>query len=797
MTSSNEERSAGEDTVMGGADHPPRKRTKVSRACDACRKKKVKCDAEYSSTIQKVMKKCNNCTKNNDECTFSRIPLKRGPSKGYIKEPEDRLENKSRNGSIDRSQKALPFPSNSITRAPPTTGPPTVQPGSSPPIILPPLMGYQSKQQVFLASRLKYNGSTSTNEGSNPSSPRGSLSVLLNNQESVQGGAKQFSKESPPIQGPFWKVPYEMPHNEEENHRRRKSSVDSTSSTSTNGSRSSRVSLKPSISITSDTGVISDSDLEDFYSVQSRRLSSQSLSPRNSISSLSSLNGRLSANLNLLPPSQVAFPVANTSQPIHQPHLHYPVYHQLQTHVVQQPQAVPSPTYSSFNTIDANLNIYYSNFHLNFPILPFDETYLLKMIQESDSHNVLVDLFNLTLTHLNNFQNVSLSDNVRLLTRIVNLYPLNNVGIPLNDISLILFMSSLIVLNYAILLSGEMYTLGISTAKAIFNDFKVSDNFTMLMKQHHHTVNDYDNIKFYLPKLYFCLNVIENIYCLNFGVQNNVDINFMETANTYLRYIIPLDLPNIGIVNMKNFVILTDLVPIRHSSSADIESLVKNKTHIDNLIAKWNNESFETAKITNSTAFSNYFLSLVVGKYELIKNLIEVFNFLTIDHNDEEEFYENLNDYHLKLIRLVKKLSNSIISFSNYISTSTNSNELMNPLLNIAFAQLFKLIKLSKLIIDSLTENVDSDKEVVARCTKVNKDLSISFNLLNLVLNNTNIISGARHPIKEKVNKYNLNFSSNMEITKGSIKDNFAAWKSTFCNVIVPFISREVVEGWY
>ncbi|KAI1427888.1 hypothetical protein F5Y12DRAFT_125074 [Xylaria sp. FL1777] len=66
---------------------PPRKRSKVSRACDECRRKKVKCDA-VSETGEEP---CSNCRRSSIRCLFSRIPQKRGPSKGYIKELADRI----------------------------------------------------------------------------------------------------------------------------------------------------------------------------------------------------------------------------------------------------------------------------------------------------------------------------------------------------------------------------------------------------------------------------------------------------------------------------------------------------------------------------------------------------------------------------------------------------------------------------------------------------------------------------------------------------------------------------------
>lgn len=66
---------------------PPRKRSKVSRACDECRRKKIKCDAQSEVSDQP----CSNCRRSSAPCLFSRVPQKRGPSKGYIKELADRI----------------------------------------------------------------------------------------------------------------------------------------------------------------------------------------------------------------------------------------------------------------------------------------------------------------------------------------------------------------------------------------------------------------------------------------------------------------------------------------------------------------------------------------------------------------------------------------------------------------------------------------------------------------------------------------------------------------------------------
>ncbi|KAF1829799.1 hypothetical protein BDW02DRAFT_573650 [Decorospora gaudefroyi] len=66
---------------------PNRKRSKVSRACDECRRKKIRCDA----TSENGPEACSSCKRTGARCQFSRQPMKRGPSKGYIKELADRL----------------------------------------------------------------------------------------------------------------------------------------------------------------------------------------------------------------------------------------------------------------------------------------------------------------------------------------------------------------------------------------------------------------------------------------------------------------------------------------------------------------------------------------------------------------------------------------------------------------------------------------------------------------------------------------------------------------------------------
>ncbi|KAK5945477.1 hypothetical protein PMZ80_002682 [Knufia obscura] len=68
-----------------GIDENDPKRRRIARACDMCRKKKIKCDGR--------LPKCGHCTNYKTECIFTHVEKKRNPPKGakYIEGLENRL----------------------------------------------------------------------------------------------------------------------------------------------------------------------------------------------------------------------------------------------------------------------------------------------------------------------------------------------------------------------------------------------------------------------------------------------------------------------------------------------------------------------------------------------------------------------------------------------------------------------------------------------------------------------------------------------------------------------------------
>ncbi|KAI0925293.1 hypothetical protein AcV7_005573 [Taiwanofungus camphoratus] len=82
MSSQEEEFNESENTSQS------LKKRKTQRACDACRRKKVRCDGS-----QMPNSRCSSCNIYKDDCTYFQATKKRGPSKGYVESLEARLEN--------------------------------------------------------------------------------------------------------------------------------------------------------------------------------------------------------------------------------------------------------------------------------------------------------------------------------------------------------------------------------------------------------------------------------------------------------------------------------------------------------------------------------------------------------------------------------------------------------------------------------------------------------------------------------------------------------------------------------
>ncbi|KAF5374528.1 hypothetical protein D9615_009070 [Tricholomella constricta] len=78
--------SSNEEDYNDG-DNPQSKKRRIQRACDICRRKKIRCDGG-----QMPGNRCSNCIAYSFDCTYVEAAKKRGPPKGYVERLETRVE---------------------------------------------------------------------------------------------------------------------------------------------------------------------------------------------------------------------------------------------------------------------------------------------------------------------------------------------------------------------------------------------------------------------------------------------------------------------------------------------------------------------------------------------------------------------------------------------------------------------------------------------------------------------------------------------------------------------------------
>ncbi|EJD49559.1 hypothetical protein AURDEDRAFT_161117 [Auricularia subglabra TFB-10046 SS5] len=87
MSSAEEDYNDHDDHSPDNQEDARAKKRRVQRACDICRRKKIRCDGG-----QMPNNRCSNCIAYNYDCTYIEAAKKRGPPKGYVESLETRLE---------------------------------------------------------------------------------------------------------------------------------------------------------------------------------------------------------------------------------------------------------------------------------------------------------------------------------------------------------------------------------------------------------------------------------------------------------------------------------------------------------------------------------------------------------------------------------------------------------------------------------------------------------------------------------------------------------------------------------
>lgn len=917
----------------------PRKRSKVSRACDACRRKKVKCDAEFLATLQKVTKKCTNCQRTNEVCSFSRVPLKRGPTKGYSRD----TDRNSRSSVASRNQLGLEL-----------TAYPAIPPSRTAPVAVKEMskllsstgrhgplksQGFSNNQNGTSGGACSSSLSLTSTAVSSGTSNSGTAGNLLNPNKAVGPGgevntppspatqplvkpilhrfkflpssstppiilppllstaqlqgrkmitpgpflSKPADKKDSHINGPLWKVPYEMPSEAAGQDPSssggsgkmitldsRRSSLDSVSLLLSAGLRSRLPSLQPLTSINLDLAM-SDSDLEEGYVSRARA----SVLPKNSVSSFLFLNGRTGKLLSIssqhvrsssigsaamigpTPPPVYGYvqsapaeppvnlfrsPMATVTQPaeFRQQPLHTPlsksgpyVKHQ-KSNVASRctyTQHVPANLHlgsQSSGSPDYSIRIYFSRFHDTFPILPFDEQKLVQILSdllcESPQAMLLVQLFYAALNNLVQFQTLSVEACTALLHSFITMAPLHGQASPASQNTVMVALASLLVISYTLLVKGAVYSLSISISAAYFNDLHLMEQYASVCKNT--GAIPADDIQLYLPRLLMCLFVIDDCYALSYGTQPRVLGDF-DVLVEYLPQTFPESWRKLPF--MANLSVARLFHNLLQCRSSRIKSSIVTESSKASALTSWSSVVASTVSSVAAApgTMAARFTAILKDKYELYDFCAEVVTFIQtfpFALTSEEDVREQMSDFQLKLVRLVRRLLQSILEFANFVSSLYLQSKwpltecLCCPFYNVSYGHCFKLICLCKRFVDLLVIYM-SDSDFVGRLPKINNDLSISYNLLVSNFNRfekTSYASGNSvaslmsvpdaglgsacvQLVSSRLDTYNLSFydmPAKLALS-GNYMANISAWKSDFEGTFNELLLNEAVDGWY
>lgn len=873
-------------------DTSPRKRSKISRACDACRRKKVRCDGEFSTSDSRVLKPCTNCEKNHSECAFLRVPMKRGPLKGYIRDLEERLEHARprkqssgsngtagaafmlpasesstlsdtdaakagglgspagpQNGRVKSSPGGfapeaaaprfgagasaspvgpLPFMHHSrhnsslpppivphLAPLPPMGGlpaPPTGQPGphSGPtgPIVLPPLAAFGA------FGAYGAHGALPSMAGVPPlARPAGSPAPQP--PFGTAQPAPSMGNKSPPIQGPFWKVPYEMPGVSD-----RRSSVDSISLATSAVSDGSLRLLRSRLPVRTASGdtALSDSD-DEYYLVNSFSRSSQSVSPRASVSLLSSLNGRLSGvKVQLHPPHDGQYPPpppppqgqaffasqpkvptfqfgALPYQPKHSPGwggLGFPLAHSSHSSLSSHPglleqlqrgwdeqrelkergrerererereqlqwQGRTQPT-PALALLREGLDAYYRHFHATLALLPSQPHLEQLLATLPATATPFVELLSVALHNLVHFRRTALGDYVRALTELVALYPFDLRS----EALVVVFFLALMLTNYAVVMRGEFHLVGLSVVSGMLSDLRVLEGAAAAPSLGLHLL---DLLVVFLPRVYVAAVLLQAVHALGFATQRSVsplERGLLAQPDLALWAASPC----LGAVPL-----LVELLALRDAPLRELRRHVVQRLDA-------------AAQRGGAAAALGVwaFLELTRCKLAVLDYLDEIALDTSLDS-------EALHDHHLKLCRIVKGLASAIAQ----VAATVQGVPVASPLTGLAVCQLYKLIKLSKMITDCVTRTTN-DCDLLTRCVKIHNDLLGSYSLLNASLCSPLPVLGpvALVMCRSRLEQFQLDFSA--PVAKATAR-GVQAWRAEHA-LVTQFVDREAIEGWY
>lgn len=763
------------DSILNPSPNTPpsstiKKRSKVSRACDSCRKKKIKCDAIFNLETNKVDNKCSNCSKNNDICQFTRIPLKRGPVKGYNKRKSNQnssiddtnieSNNNNNNGSsggggvtddINLTERQIKLPLN---------------PNSYSPVILPPINTFTSptSQQQQVQQQVQsqppplppqppvFNIQRPTSSNSNSNSNNGIMSQ----------------------QTMFWKAPpTDLPINSSITSPppNRRLSIDS--NFSFGRKRNSRSSLIYQSSDYSDSDEEFQNpkklnrpfqiplDQQQFAAVTANRNFSTSSSPRNSInkSSFSNTNslGSINRGFQNLMSQQSKAVVKSQSRS--------------QSQISSNRNSIQSINLNGskrqwqeiWNNINGLMDLYYSKFHYQYPIMASKDIIMNSCFKmDHEEHLKIFELLETSLSILVNSDEYSILE-IHNCFELISTFYLSSEFIKSNKFAIEIFTTCLSILNLCVLLSGYKYSFGFSISFAYFRDWLIFNE-------------PVDNLNF---NNLINIVLLDNLFSLFFGTPRGSTICFSIDYKFAINFFENGILTNLPNVNNEFLKISMNLLIYGNQ--------LQNVNSIENLLKlKMNGLDFKFLQILN---FNNELMYFCNG----LNNGLNQFN------SDDDIIIEFILTMELNISKFVKKLNNIIDEQIDDLEMYFN-----NPLVSIIIIKCSKILRNLNIFVKSIiqlnilididTKNLNDPINPSFKFKKFEESINLNLNrCLNIRVPNESIIKSIKSIISNPMEISIKKVSSGGKIVKEIILLNWIRLVNDFWT---SEISIDGLNGW-
>ncbi|GME80020.1 unnamed protein product [Ambrosiozyma monospora] len=425
-----------------------------------------------------------------------------------------------------------------------------------------------------------------------------------------------------------------------------------------------------------------------------------------------------------------------------------------------------------YKSIDVNLDIYFSKLHNQFPILPSKQVIsdcLERM--EIEEHMSVIELFSMALKAVNSSDiNNEFAQIIKGFEQVATIYASKSY-IYKNEYAKIIFLHTLVLMNYAVILSGHDYSLGFGVSFSIMKDW-------VIFKE------GFNSLGF---RCLITMLIMDNIYALYFGTPRSSTLCFSIDETFVRNYLNMLDSAN------------GNSTPNKTVDGNFTTEFLKIGLHLIVLSNQSSNEEVnkpvEIKDAGNDIKFLNI-LKITNELYSFYYNLS-----MTLQQQQPLPPGKKIDDFIFETELEITKICKKII---NLIDEQLDDFEIykIQPLLSLIVLKCFKVLKICKVVLESLMQlnKVVSNENFNSRLVKL---------MDSVQSNNTRLLSVAlpNQLIKNFLNdKYKSDVVSNGDVIKFvktslnnsvdhlSVLQNWCRASNVF---LVNTTSSDSMNGWY